>query len=100
MKADYFNFLFHWVEWIKPDALGTNAVLSSNINGQYHIGNYVSSDTDGSIFLNPLKTITDTSETSWKTTDIKFAFDERDPSAHLGGSIGKAICYSNIPGPF
>lgn len=56
-RADYVNFLFHWVEWIRPNVLGSNAVLSNNITGQYQIGNYA--PIDRSIFLNPLKTTTD-----------------------------------------
>ena len=93
-RADFLNFLIHWVEWINVAALGNDAVLNSNIQGTYQIGDY--SSTDGSVFLNPLKTTTDTSETTWKRSQNVLAFDERDPSVFLPGSLGNAVLYPDI----
>jgi len=76
--ADYLNFLIHWVEWPNIQALGTDSVLSTNIQGNYQIGDY--NELTEEVYLNPLKTTTHSAETTWKTTNIDFYFDERDPS--------------------
>lgn len=50
-SASWVDFQFHWMEWLTTSALGTDATLSGDIKGTYHIGDYPSSD--GVVYLNP-----------------------------------------------
>lgn len=86
------NFLVHWVEWISRGSLGSDSVLGDSIQGSYKIGDY-SSNEETEIYLNPLKTSSDTSETSWKKASISFQIDQRSPDQYLNGSIGEAMYY-------
>ena len=98
IKADYLNFLLHWVEWIDTESLGTDAVLSSDIGGQYHIGNYASSA--NTVYLNPLKQTTDSAETSWRRSQLAFHIDDRDPAKFLPTSVGEVLYKPRMAGPF
>jgi len=98
IRADYMNFLLHWVEWPNLTSLGTNSVLSSDIQGNYHIGNYASAA--GDIFLNPLKTSSHSAETTWNVSPLTYYYDIKDPKLRLGGSIGDATFKPGTKGPF
>lgn len=91
--------MFHWVEWAKPTALQSNALLSSNVVGNYQIGDYSSSSTKPSVYLNPLKTRTDTDAT-WPKSDIAFFFDERNPADNVPGTIGTVTYYPKAASAF
>lgn len=52
------------------------------------------------MYLNPLKTTTDTSQTIWKPSSISFQFDDREPLKRAAGSIGDVVIYPGMEGPF
>ena len=93
-KANYANFVFQWMEWINVAGLGANAVLPPLDGGDFHLGAYPT--TNNEVYLNPaIGGVSDSG--SWDNSAIKFAFNEKDPSTHLPGSIGDAIYFPNLP---
>lgn len=94
--ASYVKFLFFWTEWLNTDGLTTDGRLPQTSGANYHIGSYPAND---GVFLNPVKTITD-SANKWKQSQIEFSHDETDPSSRVPGSIGDAIYFTRAEGPF
>jgi len=86
--------LLQWTEWISPAGLGSGNVLPATGAADYHLGDY---DATKGVFINPQEK---TSLNGWPSAELKLAFNDKDPKARPGGSIGDVIYFSNIPGLF
>jgi len=96
-KSDFWNYLFHWVEFVSVAGLGTAGSLSGSIIGNFHLGTYATSEQI--VYLNPGKIVNPT-DTAWVASQITFGYNERDPSIRNPGSIGDIIYFSRAEGPF
>lgn len=100
-SAFWVKFLFNWVEWFNTGAggMGSNAELPLADGAEHHLGAYAVTATAPEVWFNPLTSIGVT-DTAWTASAMIWGQTDNDPSMYMPGTIGNAVYYPGLDGPF
>lgn len=95
-KAESLTNDMQWFEFASTDALESSSVLPTTSVPDYFLGGFdASSNTNGAVFLNPLKT---SGFTGWGANGINRWAEYTNPSMYIGGSIGMVKYFPGLAG--
>lgn len=96
-SSSVFTYHLGWVEWAHDGVFASNGLLPATDATPQHMGVY-STGTNGSVFVNPLKTTNASSTDSFKASSTFFAHTYTKPDTWFPGSIGTAKFFPGVAG--